>query len=50
MFSSVQEELSGLVSGIHDDGGEIETKGLGDGEDIPTSEISDVIKKLKLDR
>ncbi|XP_030854891.1 CCAAT/enhancer-binding protein zeta [Strongylocentrotus purpuratus] len=44
------EELSGLVSGIHDDGGEIETAGLGDGEDIPASEISDVIKKLKLDR
>nr|APG79786.1 CCAAT/enhancer binding protein zeta [Mesocentrotus nudus] len=44
------EELSGLVSSIHDDGGEIETANLGDGEDIPTSEISDVIKKLKLDR
>ncbi|XP_063959012.1 CCAAT/enhancer-binding protein zeta-like isoform X2 [Lytechinus pictus] len=44
------EELSGLMSSIHDDGGEMETADIGDGEDIPASEINDVIRKLKLDR
>ena len=48
-FVLFQEDLSEIVANIKDDGRELETS-AGDGEDIPASEINDVIKRLKLDR
>ena len=38
-----------MVANIKDDGRGMETS-VGDGEDVPASEISDVIKRLQLDR
>ncbi|XP_071512125.1 CCAAT/enhancer-binding protein zeta-like [Diadema antillarum] len=48
--SSRNEDLLQLMNSIQDDGGEMETSHQVEGEDVPASEINDIIKKLKLDR